>query len=369
MRNRVVSVQVLTLVLPVVLGAVACSERMASPTDAGSPPDAGAAAGCPPDGPGDAAVSDAPGVTCQNDTAPCPGSCNDHGFCEVVCPYGDEIRITAGLVVLGNDAEPEPERRWIAPEHLVRISRPFWIDKHEVTVEAYRSCVSAGACSVPVGEDRFCTYYAPSDLAFFWRPLGLEARHPINCVNWENARSFCAWKGARLPTEAEWMRAARGPAEHDGCTPEALASCNRPLYPWGDDPDVFHHANQFGGYPWSGWTTTPVGFFDGMAYGDYQTLDGMAHGDYKTLDGRSHFGVHDLEGNVFEWTTDWFDRMGYGARTGLTVDPRGPDSGTERVMKSTGFLVTNKRSVATRAGVEPRAAWSGGGIRCVRDER
>jgi formylglycine-generating enzyme required for sulfatase activity len=174
--------------------------------------------------------------------------------------------------------------------HRVILS-PYCIDKTEVTVAAYRACVQSGRCgpaSPTVQWDeisaadknrwsQFCT----------WDKPGME-QHPINCVDWYEARAFCDWTGGRLPAEAEWEFAARGT---DGRK-----------YPWGgQDPDASRvnacgsecsfMAKQSLNEDWpamykgnDGWSTTaPVGSFP---------------------KGASAFGVLDMSGNVWEWTTD-----------------------------------------------------------------
>ena len=135
----------------------------------------------------------------------------------------------------------------------------FQIDKTEVTVAAYRRCVDAGSCSQP-DTDRSCN----------WRASG-RGDHPINCVDWNQATTYCTWAGKRLPTEAEWEKAARGT---DGRT-----------YPWGNEWDArqAHASGTEDGYE----RTAPVGSFPV---------------------GASLYGALDMVGNVWEWTADWYDK-------------------------------------------------------------
>jgi len=133
--------------------------------------------------------------------------------------------------------------------------------------------------------------------------------HPVVHVSWDDAQAFCAWSGTRLPTEAEWERAARGGLEGSH-------------FPWGDDrePAGEHRMNVWqGSFPghdtaedgWSG--TCPVGSFPPNA-----------------------LGLHEVTGNVWEWCADWFD-PGYYARS-PRVAPTGPEVGTSRVMRGGSYL-------------------------------
>jgi formylglycine-generating enzyme required for sulfatase activity len=284
-----------------------------SPDAAGPQPDArGPEAGPAADGP-------VP-VTCPGeDRTPCLGTCNSKGACEVDRGYGPEVRIPAATVVMGaRGAGPEadiPGAFWIEPERLATLTRSYFIDKFEVSVPRYRACVEAGACTRPMGEpsDAFspCTYEltAHDDL---WKREGLLGEHPVNCMSWYQAEAYCRWKGGRLPTDAEWTLAARGPASAPGqvCeTNEDLAAtdgrCNRRVFPWGNELDS-HRANTGLGdgspnqWRWRTYTTTPGGFFDG-------TLRVGTEASYQTHDGSSVYGVHDLAGNLAEKVFDWFD--------------------------------------------------------------
>ena len=133
----------------------------------------------------------------------------------------------------------------------------FLMDINEVTVEAYRNCVDDGMCSEPdTGEG--CN----------WRVLD-RAKHPVNCVDLQQARNYCSWSGNRLPTEEEWVFAARGNGGR--------------LYPWG----TAKPENQL---CWSGvgkrTSTCPVGAFPA---------------------GASPEGIQDLQGNVSEWTSRYYN--------------------------------------------------------------
>jgi len=144
----------------------------------------------------------------------------------------------------------------------------FEIDKTEVTVDQYARCVSAGACSPSGLNNELCN----------WQRPGRES-HPINCVTWHQAVAYCRWVGKRLPTDAEWEKAARG--------------TDRRKYPWGNDGydsgrDLANVGSLFGG-------TTPVGSFPA---------------------GASPSGALDMVGNVLEWTADSQEGGTYSNRGG-----------------------------------------------------
>jgi len=152
---------------------------------------------------------------------------------------------------------------------------PFLLDATEVTVADYDACVKAGRCTAAGAEVRWQGLTASERAA--WSPACNQDRadradHPVNCVDWDQARAYCAWAGKRLPTEEEWEWAARNGA--DGTS-----------YPWGNDPPA--------GQPcWDGASseaapagrtgTCPVGSHPGDA---------------------TRYGVTDLSGNVWEWTS------------------------------------------------------------------
>jgi formylglycine-generating enzyme required for sulfatase activity len=217
----------------------------------------------------------------------------------------EQVWVPAGTFQMGSEAAAIQQLKalkppgWMSaafsseqPAHTVTLTRGYWIDKYEVTNAAFKAFVEAGgyqgqaywseagwqwlskqpANSAP----RSCTGNAPDQ--------------PRACVTWFEAEAYAHWRGGRLPTEAEWEYAARGP--------QAL------IYPWGNDFDP-ERCNVVDSR-----ATKPVGSYP---------------------DGVSWVGAHDLAGNVMEWVQDWLDVNYY--RNGPTDDPAGPDTGKVKVEK------------------------------------
>ena len=169
-------------------------------------------------------------------------------------PPPDRVRVPAGPFVMGEDTRGEPDER---PRHT-RTLPAFEIDRTEVTRENYERCIRAGRCTSP----------RPLDARF------RDPRQPVVGVSWFQASAYCAWVGARLPTEAEWEKAARGA---DGRT-----------YPWGETYPTLRMAtfghDEHSGHP------DPVGSQPGVP---------------------SPYGALDLAGNVWEWVADPYDPYAY----------------------------------------------------------
>jgi formylglycine-generating enzyme required for sulfatase activity len=215
------------------------------------------------------------------------------------------------------------------PAHAV-ILEGFWIDRIEVTNKQYERCVEAGVCTPPVEKESFtrAIYYGES----------AYDDYPVIWVGWEQAAAYCSWVGARLPTEAEWEYAARGPESR--------------IFPWG---------NTFDG--------TRLNYCDAsceLGIADEAFDDGYPDtapvGSYPS--GASWCGALDMAGNVREWVTDW-----YGAYQGRQQEnPAGPQSGQLVVSRGGSWfdLPTNVRSVKRGQNTPDFSAYKLG-IRCVKD--
>ncbi|MCS6901435.1 MAG: SUMF1/EgtB/PvdO family nonheme iron enzyme [Myxococcales bacterium] len=171
------------------------------------------------------------------------------------------ILIPAGTFLAGSTGkQAEPNE---GPLHEVSLSA-FWIDRTEVTVEAYRRCVDAGRCApLSPPSSKHCTFSQGNGTL------------PINCISYEEAAQYCLAHGKRLPTEAEWEYAARGSLP--------------PKYPWGEAEPTCKHA---------------------ISRKGNSAADGCGEGPApvgERPEGKSPFGLLDMAGNVEEWVSDYYD--------------------------------------------------------------
>jgi formylglycine-generating enzyme required for sulfatase activity len=182
----------------------------------------------------------------------------------------DTVRVPAGDFIIGCNAAVDTDcSSDEKPMHTVTLST-FQIERTEVSQGQYAACVSAGACGPPE-----CAWDCS------------RGSYPAACVLWNQAKEYCTWIGRRLPTEAEWEAAARGPTGLK--------------YPWGNqEPDCL---------------LTNMSGCSGQAdpVGSHPT-------------GASPYGALDMAGNVVEMVADWFDATYY--QVSPTDDPTGPATGT-----------------------------------------
>jgi formylglycine-generating enzyme required for sulfatase activity len=241
--------------------------------------------------PATANADPAPLATPTTDTTPAP-SARD------TCPSG-MLALGGGEFWLGSPAgKGTSEDR---PRFLTHVA-PFCLDQHEVTTDSYASCVASGRCTLPHGTQRTCNY-------------GREGRgnHPINCVDWQQAQTFCETRGARLPSELEWEYAARGGSEYR-------------QFSWGNDAPE-------GRTCWNRNQTCAVESYASGA-----------------------FGLFDMTGNVWEWTLDWYG-----------LYPWQPSLGHARVYRGGSWSRRfEKWMVATLRNRSPPSEWGSHlGLRCA----
>jgi formylglycine-generating enzyme required for sulfatase activity/tRNA A-37 threonylcarbamoyl transferase component Bud32 len=233
------------------------------------------------------------------------------------CPEGMAF-IAGGAMFMGDRELPEPAHA--QPTHKVSLSS-FCLDKTEVTTGAYLDCAKIGQCERAPTKVRL-PGLTPKELKAYSSlcNAGHEDRmdHPINCVAWSMADAFCKARKARVPTEAEWEFAARGPSQRN--------------FPWGDTPPGPKHLNACG-TECAKWYAEALGVKNQATM--YDASDGFPGtapvGSFEA--GASAAGVLDLAGNVWEWTADW-----YAPYTADAVnDPQGPKEGKLRVIRGGDF--------------------------------
>ncbi len=196
------------------------------------------------------------------------------------------------------------------PIHQVYLDA-FWMDETEVTNEQYKLCVKAGACQKP---STISPYYSDDR----------HGDYPVVFVTRDKANSYCQWAERRLPTEAEWEKAARGTDSR--------------TYPWGEAV--------------------------GIEYANYNTSPGDVTrvGSYEL--GKSPYGLYDMAGNVSEWVSDLYDPDYYKTLGEIIINPQGPSFGDGYIIRGGEFLYNNIRSANRDVGGRGSTAT---GFRCAKD--
>jgi len=214
------------------------------------------------------------------------------------------------------------------PGHFVRLHR-YWIDVHEVTNAKYLEFVNATGHRPALDDTCETDACRQGNL---WKGKSFLKRirnQPVTQVNWYDAVAYCTWRNKRLPTEAEWEKAARGPGGN--------------LYPWGNKqpPGKATYRRKWRGV----FTMTDVGSYP---------------------NGASIYGVHDMAGNVWEWVADWYERNYYKKK--INTNPKGPKTGKFRGVRG-GSWVNYEDTLhsAFRRWSRPEVRFNDTGFRCAKD--
>ncbi len=221
------------------------------------------------------------------------------------------LYVPAGEFTMGNDNGDDNEK----PVHAVSLDA-FWIDQTEVTNAMYALCVNDGKCDAPGSKESLTrpTYYGDAKYN----------NYPVIFVDWDRAKTYCEWAGRRLPTEAEWEKAARGT--------EAF------VYPWGNvmpDKNLLNYRDVIG-------DTTEVGTYP---------------------KGASPYGALDMAGNVWEWVNDWFIPDYY--KNSPKSNPLGPSAGPAHVLRGGSWNLNDDLVRSTFRGRHPSEPNLGIGFRCA----
>ncbi|HOW50707.1 MAG TPA: SUMF1/EgtB/PvdO family nonheme iron enzyme [bacterium] len=247
--------------------------------------------------------------------------------------------VPEGIFVMGCDLGPvfSACASYEQPAHSITL-KAFYIDQFEVTLGQYQSCIDDGACNNnTVGQEH---YWEDCDVP----PESGKENHPMNCVSWYGAKAYCEWVGKRLPTEAEWEKAARGTDGRMYTTGMDVPTC---------DDGVF------------------VEYYDAYCKGAVSCFPsgGVPLGSFPVgskPQGVSPYGAYDMAGNVWEWVNDWF---GGDYSTSPFNDPQGPETGTTKILRGGSFSERSNYRASTyiRLSYPPDTAiiYSHFGFRCA----
>lgn len=248
--------------------------------------------------------------------------------------YDEMVRIPAGPFTMGSDKKTDKNAYLVeAPQRSVYLDA-YDIDKYEVTTVQYLKFVLA-TNRPPQVDWKF-------DGGNFQDTM---VSHPIMHMTWYEADEYCKWAGKRLPTEAEWEKAARGEADTR-------------IYPWGNEMAGLSRAN-FGRTGLSG----PV-----RDRPERLLLYPPIISVFKYDNSVSAYGLFQMAGNVAEWVSDWYDKDYY--KTAPDKNPKGPDKGSQKAFRGGGWIdSTPSVRVSQRNGTDPKTSMNWMGVRCARDAK
>ena len=265
--------------------------------------------------------------------------------------YGDYVLVPQGTFQMGdNYNEGDPDE---VPVHTVNVDA-FFIGKYKITNGEYEKFIEdngyttenfwrAGGFGVYGHEPRFW-----NDMRFKGGGIPGNENFPVVGISWFEAMAYCRWLSSktgmtyRLPTEAEWEKAARGTDQR--------------RFAWGDEIDGSYANYEHSGDPFEK-GLTPVGFYDGMSHDGFATNSNV-----------SPYGAYDMIGNVWEWCSDWYGGSAFYMNSPLD-NPRGPDSGSSRVLRAGGWVDSAYyHRAANRNSSFPENRNPIQGFRCVREK-
>lgn len=234
------------------------------------------------------------------------------------------VEIPSGSFPMGVPPGDRDGGRDEYPRHEVLLDR-FWIDQFEVTNGRYVEFVKSAGHRVPQNPT--------NPTRNLWQGDSITeslAERPVINVDWFDADAYCKWAGKRLPTEAEWEKAAKGTSDR--------------RFPWGNVEPTAKHLNY--NQRWIGEKTL-------MPVGSYEA-------------GKSPYGVYDVVGNVWEWVNDWYDARYY--EKSPSKNPTGPQEGTKKVIRGAGWQnETPTVRIFTRVDSDPTMRNESTGFRCAAD--
>jgi formylglycine-generating enzyme required for sulfatase activity len=229
------------------------------------------------------------------------------------------VPVPGGSFLMGSDENGDS-----SPSHSVTLSM-YKIDKYEVTYAQYDSCVKKGICTKPHYDDGKCYIWTNSGIKKATVPLKYRSPdYPVVCVTWHQARQYCRYKGKRLPTEAEWEYAALAGTQNKYSTGNSAQP------------------------------NSSIGKLE-------EKKSPSKTGSCLPND----WGIHDMTGNVWEWTKDRYEKDYY--EVSDTLNPQGPKVGRFRVIRGGGWYSTEKQlEVKYRQWFTPEAGEVSIGIRCAK---